>query len=467
MAQTEGKENDRTAKEKTGGRVTGILVNLCRIVVAVAFIFSGFVKAVDPLGTQYKIADYLTAAGLGDIVPDWGTLLASVVLSATEFNLGLFLLFAIHRRTVSKLIVAFMAVMTVVTLWLWVANPISDCGCFGDAIHLSNGQTLAKNLVLTACALVVAWRPLCMVRFISESNQWIVINYSALFILAVSVWSLYTLPLFDFRPYHIGANIRQEMEIPEGETGPQFETTFIMEKNGEQREFTLDDYPDSTWTFVDSKTVQTAEGFVPPIHDFSIERMDTGDDITDEVIDNEDYTFLLVAPRLDKASDSNFGIIDELCEYAHEHGYTFLALTASGEEAIERWRELTGAEYDFCFTDQTTLKTIIRSNPGLMLIKKGTVIRKWSHNQLPHLSPEEAAKPLEQLEIGHMPKDGVAQKLAFVTLWFALPLFLLTLADRLWAWSKWLRKKSRKKKKETSAKQQPDNNNPINKLSEQ
>lgn len=419
-----------------------VIVNICRFIVALVFIFSGFVKAIDPMGTQYKIEDYVKAAGLGDVLCNqWLTLGTSVLLSAVEFCIGVLLLFAIHRRLISKLAVAMMSVMTIITLWLWIANPISDCGCFGDAIHLTNGQTLLKNIVLLACALVIAWKPLCMMRFISKTNQWIVMNYTVLFILGSSIWSLYDLPMFDFRPYHIGANIPQGMEIPEGEKQPEFETTFIMEKDGVKKEFTLDNYPDSTWTFVDSKSIQVSEGYVPPIHDFSIARSDDGEDITEQVLACEGYTFLLVSPHLEQASDTNFGEIDQLYEYAQEHDYPFYCLTASNESAIERWKEITGAEYEFCTTDEITLKTIIRSNPGLVLIKQGTVIRKWSHNSLPVVNTEEASLPLEKLAIGQMPEDSVPRKIAMILLWFALPLFMLTLADRLWAWTRWLKKK--------------------------
>ena len=261
-----------------------LLVNICRLVVAVTFIFSGFVKAIDPLGTQYKIEDYAEAAGLLSLTYPWATLGLSVALSALEFCLGVFLLFAIHRRMVSRITVVFMAVMTLVTLWIWIGDPVKDCGCFGDAVHLSNGQTLLKNIVLLACAVVLVWRPLDMVRFISRTNQWIVINYTVLFIVLVSIYCLYHLPLFDFRPYHVGADIKKGMEMPEGVKGPEFETTFIMEKDGVRKEFSLENYPDSTWTFIDSKTVQTSEGYVPPIHDFSITTQGEGEDITEEVL---------------------------------------------------------------------------------------------------------------------------------------------------------------------------------------
>ena len=425
-----------------------VVANLCRLVLAVVFIFSGFVKAVDPLGTQYKMGDYLEAMHLGGLAPDIALLGLSVLLAATEFCLGIFLLFAIQRRLASRLSLLLMLVMTPLTLWLALTNAVGDCGCFGDAVVLTNWQTFWKNAVLLTAAAIVARWPKEMFRFVSESNQWIVINYSVLFILIISGWSLYDLPQFDFRPYHVGANIMKGMEIPEGAEQPAFETTFILEKDGTQREFTLEDYPDSTWTFVDSKTVQTKQGYVPPIHDFSIVTTE-GDDITEEVLDDEGYTF---PPHLEEADDSRLDLINEFYEYAHEHDYPFYCLTASNQKAMERWRDMTGADYPFCQTDETTLKTIIRSNPGLMLLKGGTVIRKWSHNNLPTIEAEQTAKPLEEFEIGQMPEDSVPAKITTLLLWFVLPLVLLALADRTWMWTKWIRR-TRKN----------NSNNPINK----
>ena len=421
-----------------------ILTNLCRLLLAVTFVLSGYVKAVDPLGTQYKINDYLTALSLQGFVPDWVTLLVSVALSAVEFSLGVCVLFAIRRRVVSKLVLSLMAFMTIVTLWLYIADPIEDCGCFGDALVLTNGQSLAKNIVLLACSAVLAAWPLKMPLLVSKTNQWIVTNYTVVFVVATSLVSLYGLPQFDFRPYHVGANIKKGMEIPPGAEQPEFETTFVLSKNGETREFTIDNYPDSTWTFVDSKTVQTKKGYVPPIHDFSITLQPSGEDITSKVLDDKGYTFLLVAPHLEYADDSNFGDIDQIYEYAQDHNVPFYCLTASGDKAISKWRDITGAEYPFCTTDETTLKTMIRSNPGLMLIKNGVVVRKWSHNMLPDASLMNA--PLDKLEIGKMPQDNAAAKVLKVVLWFFLPLLILTVTDRLFAWTKWLKKKKRKNK---------------------
>ena len=420
-------------------RLKTILVNVCRLVLALTFIFSGYVKAVDPLGTQYKIQDYLGSAGLAGVLPDWMTLGTSIFLAALEFSLGIFVLFNIRRRATSKVMLVFMIVMTLITAWIAIWNPVKDCGCFGDAVRLTHTETLLKNLVLLACAAVIFTWPLRMVRFISESTQWIVINFTILYILASSVYSLYKLPPFDFRPYHIGASIREGMIIPKGAASPQFETTFLLKKDGKTKEFMLENYPDSTWEFVDSKTVQTAEGYTPPIHDFSIQEYPSGKDITQKVVDDKGYTFLLISPHLENADDTNFGDINRLYEYAQEQRVPFYCLTASDEKAMQRWTDLTGAEYPFCITDETTLKTIIRSNPGVVLLKGGVVINKWSHNFLPKSS--ELTSPIQQSSIGQMSQDTVAKKIARVLLWFVLPLLLLTFADRMWAWSKWMRRK--------------------------
>ena len=384
-----------------------IVVNIARLVLAVTFILSGFVKAVDPLGTQYKITDYLEAMHLGGVLPDFATLSLSVLLSAAEFCLGVFLLFAIQRRLVSRLILLMMAVMTPLTLWLALANPISDCGCFGDAVVLTNWQTFFKNVVLLACAVVVVLWPRQMFRFVSESNQWIVINYSVLFILVISAWCLYYLPLFDFRPYHIGTDLRQQWErTMEGEDLPYAD--FFIEQNDEQ---------------------QT-------------------EDITEEVLNDTGYVFLLVSPYLEQADDSRLDLINELYEYAHEHSYPFYCLTSSTMQNISQWRGRTGAEYPFCTTDGITLKTVIRSNPGMVLLKNGVIIRKWSHNDLPTISDAETAKPLELLEYGQMPEVKASKKIALLLLWFVLPLTLLSLADRMWMWTKWLRRRNKRETEE-------------------
>lgn len=403
-----------------------IAVNICRALIALTFVFSGFVKAVDPIGTQYKIHDYLSAWGLDAWNADWLTLTASIALSTAEFFIGMMLLFAIQRRVVSRLALMLMTAMTILTLWIYISDPVSDCGCFGDAITLTNGQTLAKNIVLTAAAIIMAIWPLEMARLIRKNTQWIVINYTVVFILAVSGYSLYYLPQFDFRPYHVGADIKKGMEIPEGAEQPEFVTTFILEKDGQRKEFSLEEYPDSTWTFIDSRTVQTKKGYVPPIHDFSITTVDEGEDITEEIVADKGYSLLLVSPHLEQADDIHFDEINRLYDYAKQHGYRFLCLTASTEEAIGRWKDRTGAEYQFANTDETTLKTIIRSNPGLVLLHNGSIKGKWSHNALPDVSPQ--TPKIEQGGLRGNDRSDTSMAVVMI-LWFIVPLTLLTIAD--------------------------------------
>lgn len=417
-----------------------IIINLFRIVLGLTFILSGFVKAIDPLGTQYKIEDYLGVLSLGGMLPDFVTLGTSVAISAIEFTLGVLLLFAISRRVISKVTLVFMTIMTLITAWLYIANPISDCGCFGDAIHLTNGETLLKNIIMLVMTAVVVYKPRDMIRTLSNGNSTIVINYSVLFILLYAAYSLYMLPQFDFRPYHIGANIEEGMKIPEGAPQPEFETTFMMKKDGQTKEFTLENYPDSTWEFVDSKTIMVKEGFVPPIHDFSILSLN-GDDLTEDILQQKGYTFLLIAPYLEKADDSNFGPIDQIYEYAEEYGYKFYCLTASGKQAIARWQDMTGAEYPFYNTDAVTLKTIIRSNPGMLLLKDGTVIQKWSHNELPNDS--ELYAPLNQLTIGTQKATSDTRMILKLLMLFILPLIVFSIADRIFAFTKWFKKYKR------------------------
>ena len=416
-----------------------IIVNLCRFVIAATFIFSGYVKAIDPLGTLYKLQDYAAAMSLDGILPDWALLIIAIALGAIEFSLGVCMFFAVRRRLVSRIVLGFMAAMTLLTIWIFAADPVKDCGCFGDAIVLTNGETLLKNIVLVACAALVAWHPTAMTRFVSKTNQWIVRYYTVAYIVLTSIYCLYTLPIFDFRPYRVGTNIREGMEIPEGAEQPEFKTEFVMRKNGETRVFTLDNYPDSTWEYVETNTTQTRKGYEPPIHDFSISRIETSEDITDTILNNKGYTFLLISPRIEVADDGNFGDIDQIYELATEKGADFYCITSSSGDEINRWRERTGAEYEFCFSDATTLKTIIRSNPGLLLIKDATIVGKWSHNELPKTT--ELATLLDSKSTAGVHEKSATERLLIVLLTFFVPLILLTIADRTWAWTKWIKTK--------------------------
>lgn len=426
-----------------------VWVNVCRFVLAVVFIFSGFVKAVDPLGTQYKIQDYLEAFGMGQLFPAFLPLTASVLLAAVEFCVGVYFLFGIRKNTATILALILMAFMTPLTLYVAVADPVSDCGCFGDALVLTNWETFWKNIALSIATVSVFAGRKQLFRLVTEKSQWLIALYTLLFIISVSVYCLYYLPLFDFRPYHIGADIRKGMEIPEGAKRSVYESVFVLEKDGVKKEFTLENYPDSTWTFVDAKSILKEKGYEPPVRDFSIVRVGDAEELTAQVLGDTGYTFLLVAHRIEQADDSSIDLINEIYDYSVENGYAFYCLTSSPEKEILEWQDKTGAEYPFCQSDDITLKTMIRSNPGLMLLRDGVVVNKWSLNNL----PDEYALTgrLETLEIGKLHPENLPRVVARVVLWFALPLLFFLGVDVLY-----IRRRQRKKKNAAESPQRAD-----------
>lgn len=372
----------------------------------------------------------MVALGMPDLFPESLVFLFAVLLGCLEFCLGTYLFFGIRRRLSTHLLLLIMSIMTPLTLWLAIENPITDCGCFGDAWVLSNWETFGKNvLLLVAACVVFKWNrritPLLSVRF-----DWLAGLYSWVYILLMAGYCIWYLPVFDFRPYHIGANIREGMEIPEGEEPTLYETRFILQKDGEEKEFGLEDYPDSTWTFVDSKTVVKKKGYEPVIQDFEILRLEDGEDITQAILDDSCYTFLLVAHQLDRADDSSIDLINELYDYSVENDYSFYALTSSPDDEILRWQERTGAEYPFAMADNITLKTMIRSNPGLLLLKQGVVINKWSVNELP--DEYQLTDRLENLSLGQLKTDSLLKKITWVLAWFVFPFVIMCLIDQMW-----------------------------------
>lgn len=422
-----------------------MMVNVCRLLVAVTFIFSSIVKIIDPRGTEYKLQDYAEAFNLSFLLPSYVPLVLAVLLAVVEFRIGINTLFGIRRRFTSWVTLLFMLVMTPLTLYIAIAEPVSDCGCFGDAWVLTGWQTFSKNVVLLAAAILLRVYPHKQTRLISRENQWLVSMYALLYSLVLAGYCIYRLPVIDFRPYHIGADVVKAM-TPEGET--QFETKFLMEKDGLRKLFTIDDYPDSTWTFIDTQTIQTGEAIHPQIDNLQIVTCQDGEDITEEILSAEGYKFFLVAPYLEMADDGYLDAYTRLYDYAQKQGYPFYCLTASGQEAIQHWTDQTGAEYPFCHTDAVTLKTMVRSNPGLILMKGSVVVAKWPCSDLPEL--DEDSKPLEKLPLGTPQLQSHMKRTMELLLWFVVPLFTITFIDRVWfgqrMYRAYLKRKHRHKK---------------------
>lgn len=366
-------------------------MGVVRMVLALTYLFSGVVKLIDPRGTQYKIEDYGAAFGMSNLLLEGVPLTLACILGIIEFLMGIYLFFGIRRRLASTLSICFLLVMTPLTLYLALKNPVSDCGCFGDALILSNWQTFAKNVVLLILSILALQYYKLMPHFIGKKYQWMVALCALVFATVFMSYNLWRLPVIDFRPYHVGADIRKAWMDDQQSYG-QFVTTFIMEKDGVRKEFALEDYPDSTWTFIDSHTVEVESSKRTGVGDLFIRDAATGEDLTDQILSNEGYTFLLIAPYLEKANDGVMGDLLSLYDYSQEAGCDFYCLTSSGEEAIANWIEMTGAEYPFCHADAVVLKTMIRSNPGLMLLHDGKVVGKWPSTDFPTTDEIEKVK---------------------------------------------------------------------------
>lgn len=372
------------------------LANLSRILVGVVFIFSGFVKGVDPLGSNYKFIDYFNAFGMGGL--SFSALFFSFVLSLAEFLIGICLFLNIKTKWAAWGALLFMGVFTPLTLILAIKNPVTDCGCFGDAWVLSNWETFGKNVVLLAFTLMAfiyrnKFKPL-----FNFLEQTVLVAGTLIFMLCIEFYCYRHLPILDFRPYAIGKNITEGMTIPEDAPHDEYQITlkYKNKNTGVIQEFDETNYPwqdTLNWEFHSSDQKLVKEGFKAPIHDFVIEHPDLGN-ITEEILQDDNYTFLVVAYKLANTSTEDLEKINKLADYAREQGYRFYGLTASNADEVKKFTETHHIPYEFCVMDEIQLKTIIRSNPGLVLLKKGTIIDKWAHRDVPLLEDYQHKDPL-------------------------------------------------------------------------
>lgn len=357
-----------------------VVVNVCRLLLAATFIFSGFVKANDPLGTVYKLEDYVHAMAWFTL-PDTFLLGCAVILAFFEFTLGVYVLFGIKRKATSGIMLAFMVVMTLLTVYIAIANPVEDCGCFGDVLILSNGATLAKNIVLLGAAVLIRRYYRLQKNFLGSAAKWLVAFVSLCSIIGYAVYCIICLPVLDFRPYKVGTNLREAVTSSSGEE--KFDVKIVYEKDGETMELSADDEdPDSTWTYVETRrTPIVAQDLATA--DFYVADAD-GEDITEDILYADGYTLLLIIPNLMNADEGCVDKVNGLYDYAHEHGWDFYCLTSSSdEEAQTYWEEHTGAEYGYCIAEERMLKTVVRGQPGLVLLHDGIIQKKWGNYNLP------------------------------------------------------------------------------------
>ena len=400
---------------KSSNKLIKIGVELSRWIVAITFIFSGFVKLVDPRGFEYKLEDYLISFGMPDLF--FLALPFAVALSTIELTLGIFLLLGIYRKWTSRLVLTFMMVMTPLTLWVALKNPVKDCGCFGDAIVISNWATFYKNIVLSICAILLLLYPNRLRQFFkSKRITNIAAVYTIIFGLFFGIYNIINDPVIDFRPYKIGSNIPKKMHIDPSKSDV-FENIFIYKKNGKEQVFTERNYPwnDSTWEFVDMKSKLVKRGAQPEIEDFSIiqlqydrDKQSFSDktDITDSVLHSNRYQFLIISYDINKLDNGSLKRLKAVKKYADTNGYALYLLTASSSEEIKNWEKRARSGFIFCHSDERMLKTFMRSNPGLVLMKNGIIYNKWDSNSIPNVKQLDI--PLEQSKLSKI--DNLKKK---------------------------------------------------------
>ncbi len=366
--------------------------NIIRILLGLTFVFSGFVKGIDPWGSAYKFTDYFNAMGLEWMV--WLAFPLGVLLAFAEFLIGITLIFNMFIRFFSWLALLFMAFFLPLTLWVAIKNPVTDCGCFGDALVISNWETFYKNIALTLFALIAVKYQKDMTCFLGKKTGYYLGYAGIAAYISVVVYSYNHEPVIDFRPYKVGVNIPEAMTIPENAQKEVYENTFYYKnKNtGEIKQFTEQNYPwqdTANWVYENMESKLVQEGYKPPIHDFIIQSAE-GDNVIDFFIYDKNFVFIVVAHNLEKSSKKPQEKINKLANWAKENKFLFICLTSSLPQQSALFAEETGAPYNFFTCDEITLKTMIRSNPGLIVIKDGTIIGKCHYNDIP--TPDEFKK---------------------------------------------------------------------------
>lgn len=357
-----------------------LIATIARILLGIVFIFSGAVKAIDPFGTVYKIEDYLTAFGgvFTHLLPFAD--IAAVLLIILEILLGVCMLLHIKTQWTAWIALAFYCIMTPLTLYIAIKNPVSDCGCFGDAIILTNWQTFYKNVVLILLAILLVALRKSLYPLWRGYMEAIIAGATFILAFAFMEYTYRHLPVIDFRPYKIGNHLPTLMEYPEDAEPDVYDYSFVYAKDGVEQTFTLENYPknDSSWIFVRQESKLIKKGYEPPIHDFQI--LDANyEDITWEVLESETPVTLAVMYDLAKTDKRQLSKIEEIYQNCMANFEPFYILTGSGTDAIIAFSlEYPALGETICNCDPITLKTIVRANPGVIVLQNGTVIDKYN-----------------------------------------------------------------------------------------
>lgn len=379
------------------------IVNLCRLFVGTLFIFSGFIKLDDPLGFSYKLQEYFSYDVLNIPSLEPYALLISVFVVVFEVVLGVFLLIGYKPKFTVWSLLGMIVFFTFLTFYAAYFDKVKDCGCFGDFLKLTPWQSFTKDVILLFLILILFFG----VKHIKPLMNKLGVTVVALLGFVVSLWFAYHvlmhLPVIDFRAYKVGNNILEEMSVPENAKKPVIEYTWTFDVNGEQKQFvTNGSYPEVDGKYVSVSTEVIEEGYEPKILDFSIES--ESEDLTTYFLEKE-HLIMIVSYNLETAEKDGLSKLKAISDEALKNGYTVIGLTASGPEEKQYIKETYHLDFDFYLCDEKVLKTIVRSNPGVLKLEKGTVIQKVHWNDIDDLKLPKVES--EQMTFEEKEKDNI------------------------------------------------------------
>ena len=402
-----------------------LLTTLMRLVVGGLFVFSGFTKAVDPWGTCYKITDYLNAMGM----EQWGNtaLFLAVALAALEFMVGIAIVVGAYRRSSVVIALLMMAVMTPVTLWLAISDAVPDCGCFGDALHLSNWATFFKNVLLILGLIYLLMFNKSLRGVYGPAVHWMVMAVSFAMVIAVAYYGYFVQPLIDYRPYPVGTRLASMDAAGSDDENSEDDFIFIYSRDGVEQEFTIDSLPDEEdgWEYVTRYHARRPQGKIIIQNGASPSSIaimdDEGNDVTIDVLTRNRHMVLLLFPDLLQVGVVHSFALNELNDAALVADADVVALTPASAQEIEQWKDISMASYPIYNMDDSELKMIARGNPAVVYLEDGTI--KWKRTLA---SLENVEQPVELNRLSDdYDADGIITRLMAAFLLALLAILIL------------------------------------------
>lgn len=360
-----------------------VLVGVSRIFVGVLFIISGLIKLNDPVGFSFKLGDYFAPEVLNLPFLEPYALVIAVLVVILEVLLGVMLIVGYAKKFTLWSLLLMIVFFTFLTFYSAYFNKVTDCGCFGDALKLTPWESFSKDVVLLVLILVLYKGSRYIQPFFSKGVRSITVFISLILCLWLGLHVLEHLPVIDFRAYKVGTNITKGMQTPADAPRAVYQYNWSFDVNGQQKTvINRGEDPKIDGTLLGVETSVLQKGYEPPIHDFSIER--DGTDYTTQMLE-EEHLLVVIAYNLNVAQNDGFIAIKEATDTALEKGYTVIGISASSTPETEKLAAKYDLDFKFYFCDMTALKTIIRSNPSIMSLEKGTILQKLHFNDVDQL----------------------------------------------------------------------------------